>query len=265
MQNAECQMVFLTAMTHAAIDACLTKIAQLMDRYREIPNLSTAWLDKIKIEHVSKGNDHSPPAPGFHYVYAGTVYQVSFPIYLFYNPDLLKVSWQLYNFSKRRSLDVDCVIIDEAGQLSLGSAALVLRSLSPTGRIIIAGDSEQLAPILTAQYPRLKRRLFGSILDCLMDLSEHSPEDEDVDSTHVTRPGSPTELSEISSSQMSTIIQLTENFRRVFTYDLLQSRTDKLITINGADSIQIWANLFRRYIQEHSSHKKCKLAKLLHG
>ena len=115
---------------------------------------------------------------------------------------------QLYNFSKRRSFDVDCVVIDEAGQLSLGSAALALRSLTPTGRIIIAGDSEQLAPILTAQYPRLKSRLFGSILDCLMDLSNDSRSAP----VTVTQPASPTESSEILS-QMSTIVQLTENFR----------------------------------------------------
>lgn len=104
-------------------------------------------------------------------------------------------------------------MIDEAGQLSLGSAALVLRSLTSTGRIIVAGDSEQLAPILTAQYPRLKSRLFGSILDCLMDLSNESLDDHDPDTAPVTRSASPTEFSEISPSQMSTIVQLTENFR----------------------------------------------------
>lgn len=65
-------------MTHAAIDACLTKLSQLIEHYRAIPNLSTTWLDKIKIEHVVKGNDHTGPAPGFDFVYAGTVYQVCF-------------------------------------------------------------------------------------------------------------------------------------------------------------------------------------------
>ena len=63
---------------------------------------------------------------------------------------------------------MDCVFIDEAGQLTLVSVALVLRSLSSTGRVVVSGDSEQLRPILNAQYPQLKRPLFGSILDCLM-------------------------------------------------------------------------------------------------
>jgi ATP-dependent exoDNAse (exonuclease V) alpha subunit len=112
---------------------------------------------------------------------------------------------------------VDCVIIDEAGQLSLGLAALVLRSLLPEGRVLISGDHEQLAPILTAQYPRLKSRLFGSILDCLMDLS--GPSQDEADNTRpLPRSSSPTEFSETASSQISTIVQLTENFRSVLQF-----------------------------------------------
>jgi hypothetical protein len=103
------------------------------------------------------------------------------------------------------------VVIDEAGQLALSSAALVLRSLSPPGRIVIAGDSEQLAPILTAQYPQLKSRLlFGSILDCLMHLSKLPPPSRKESQP----PLSPT-LSEysVASSSQGTVVQLTENFR----------------------------------------------------
>ena len=104
-------------------------------------------------------------------------------------------------------MEVDCVIVDEAGQISLGSVSLVIRSLSPQGRIIIAGDSEQLAPILSAQYPLLKSHaLFGSVLDCLM----HSKPVHD-DSAHPTSQGL-VEAIEGGASQ-SSIIQLTENFR----------------------------------------------------
>jgi ATP-dependent exoDNAse (exonuclease V) alpha subunit len=127
---------------------------------------------------------------------------------------------QLYNFSKQRSFHVDCVVIDEAGQLSLGSASLALRSLHSEGRVLISGDHEQLAPILTAQYPRLKSRLFGSILDCLMDLSGLAHDDDDVASASFTRSSSPTGFSEDESSQTSTIVQLTENFRLVIPLSL---------------------------------------------
>lgn len=101
---------------------------------------------------------------------------------------------------------MDCVVIDEAGQLSLGAAALVLRSLAPHGRIVVAGDSEQLAPIFTAQYPKLETRLFGSILDCIMHLARGT--DDDTQSVAATDLSS-----DLVSSQVSTVVQLTENFR----------------------------------------------------
>jgi len=104
-------------------------------------------------------------------------------------------------------MKVDCVIIDEAGQISLGSTSLVLRSLSEEGRIIIAGDSEQLAPILSAQYPIFRRNaLFGSVLDCLMS-SRSSMDSEGA------RPPSPNPGDDVEPSSQGTIVQLTENFR----------------------------------------------------
>lgn len=98
------------------------------------------------------------------------------------------------------------------GQLALSAAALVLRSLAAQGRIVIAGDSEQLAPILTAEYPEIKpRRLFGSILDCLMHLSSMPNSNKFAESSQSSVS---TDFSEISSTQ-STVVQLTENFRYV--------------------------------------------------
>lgn len=72
----------------------------------------------------------------------------------------------------------------------------------------MAGDSEQLAPILTAQYPQLKTgALFGSVLDCLMFWSERP-----TGTVHSTRPSSPT-FSDGDYGSQDTIVQLTENFR----------------------------------------------------
>jgi len=103
-------------------------------------------------------------------------------------------------------LEVDSVIIDEAGQISLSSVSLVLRSLRSCGRIIIAGDSEQLAPILSAQYPLLKAHaLFGSILDCLMFPRTIGGELQPVAGYYDSQDS-------VSPSE-STVIQLTENFR----------------------------------------------------
>jgi ATP-dependent exoDNAse (exonuclease V) alpha subunit len=117
---------------------------------------------------------------------------------------LSKAPNQLYNFSKAQSIQVDCVIADEAGQIALASLSLVLRCLLPTGRIIIAGDSEQLAPIFTGAYPRLKTApLFGSVLDCVMSPQGDGP---------VIATGSQSQ-GESQDDGEHTVIQLTENFR----------------------------------------------------
>ncbi|KAJ4483538.1 hypothetical protein J3R30DRAFT_3731697 [Lentinula aciculospora] len=185
------KVVFVTAVTHAAIDAVLKKLTYLIQCYQSIDSLPAEWLHKVSIEHVTNGNDHAAPSDSSVFsLYAGTIFQ-------------------LYNFSKRHSLSVDCIVIDEAGQLALSSAALVLRSLRPYSRIIIAGDSEQLSPILAVKYHQLKSGpLFGSILDTLMYVSRPSriePRD--------TRPSSPVPDDASDMSSQSTIVQLTENFR----------------------------------------------------
>ncbi|KAF8963694.1 hypothetical protein BDZ97DRAFT_1819948, partial [Flammula alnicola] len=188
------KIIFITAITHAAIEACQSKLLRLMDAYRSIDSLPHKWLDEVEVEVVSRGNDHpAPPKSGSGLrIYAGTIYQLS-------------------NFTKRNSMEVDCVIIDEAGQMSLGGISLVLRSLSDQGRIIIAGDSEQLAPILSAKYPQLKfSALFGSVLDSLM-FSQLSSRASLGDKARPPSP-SPADESEFQASQ-STVVQLTENFR----------------------------------------------------
>ncbi|KAF6763028.1 hypothetical protein DFP72DRAFT_986801 [Ephemerocybe angulata] len=74
------KIIFLTAMTHAAIDACQSKLERLIDCYRSIDFLELDWLDNIRIERVMRGNDHPPPARGSEatHIYAGTLYQVRY-------------------------------------------------------------------------------------------------------------------------------------------------------------------------------------------
>ncbi|KIK67555.1 hypothetical protein GYMLUDRAFT_37712 [Collybiopsis luxurians FD-317 M1] len=186
------KIVFVTAVTHAAIEAVLKKLSSLIQYYKSIDSLPSKWLETVSIEHVTNGNEHRPPQTSVDFsLYAGTIFQ-------------------LYNFSRKNSILVDCLVMDEAGQMSLSSSALVLRCLRPSSRIIIAGDSEQLSPILAAKYPVLKSApLFGSILDTLMYVSRPSQRGPDD-----TRPSSPVldDASDYSSSQ-GTIVQLIENFR----------------------------------------------------
>ena len=109
----------------------------------------------------------------------------------------------MHNFSKRHKVGIDCLIVDEAGQVSLGVVSLVVGSLKVQGRIIVAGDSEQLAPILSGQYPASDTPpLFGSLLDCLMHMNS-------VDRASPLEPSHP----EGRGAPQGTIVQLTENFR----------------------------------------------------
>ncbi|KAI5119162.1 hypothetical protein M0805_008645 [Coniferiporia weirii] len=183
-------IILLTAMTHAAIRACMSKLRTLIQNYRQFPGMGLDWIDKIRLERVLSGALHPLPSDDeATYVFAGTVYQ-------------------LYNYCKRTQLKADCIIIDEAGQLGLGPASLVLKSLQSNGRVVIAGDSEQLAPILTSQYPQAGPHLFGSILDCLMNFPSTS-----VNEPRESLSNMSTSMALTDSSTISTVVQLTENFR----------------------------------------------------
>jgi hypothetical protein len=191
------KIVFVTAMTHAAIEAILEKLNSLIDHYRNIPHLPIEWLDSISIQHVKAGLGH--PLPSHHHrvhLYAGTVFQ-------------------LWHFSRRLKTGVDVVIVDEAGQLCLGYVALVMRNMKLNAKLVVAGDNEQLAPIFSAEYPETEGHLFGSVLDCLM--VPYRPLSQAKDDVEVLRPGSP-EGDTIFSSQTSTVVQLLENFRWVHVH-----------------------------------------------
>jgi hypothetical protein len=55
----------------------------------------------------------------------------------------------------------DVVVIDEASQMKVPDALIALSSIRRGGRVILAGDDRQLAPILHGSYPR-DETLFGS-------------------------------------------------------------------------------------------------------
>ena len=73
------QIIYITAMTHAAIEACMSKLEQLCRVYRSICGLeeSIQWLDDISFQHVRVGATHPPPSKHSIHIYAGTVFQVS--------------------------------------------------------------------------------------------------------------------------------------------------------------------------------------------
>jgi len=65
-------------MTHAAITACLTKVENLIDMYKKVPNYPLEMVEEYPLGRCTFGS-FSHPAPGndsLFSVYAGTVYQV---------------------------------------------------------------------------------------------------------------------------------------------------------------------------------------------
>jgi hypothetical protein len=218
--------VLLGAATNAAVQACVDKLRALVGAYRAVPDLALAWLDGLTITHVRHAQKTEVPAgdpPGMQ-IFAGcqgaqaeadhrhAPSSRSASFLLAVGGQRTHPPRQLYRLCKSHTtLAADVVVLDEAGQLGVAQAALVLRALRPGGRVVIAGDSEQLAPIRAGAYPAADAPLFGSVLDVVMHASLSPRERAAVPRPQpLARAGSG-----ITASQESTIVQLTENFRCV--------------------------------------------------
>ena len=109
-------VVWMTAVTNAAIDIFLSKFQFLCDRVKNIPNLSNEWLDELKVLRIQSGKKPALPR-GRLTLAAGTV-------------------WQLWNWIDVHRHVPSVLLIDEAGQMNVGTAALVMRWLNDNGRLI---------------------------------------------------------------------------------------------------------------------------------
>jgi AAA domain len=114
--NSENVVVWMTAVTNAAIEMFLSKFQFLLERIRAIPNLDSEWLDKLTVLRVTAGAK-TPPPTGRLTLAAGTV-------------------WQLWNWNEKKSHSVNVLVIDEAGQMNVGTAALAMRWLNEKGRLV---------------------------------------------------------------------------------------------------------------------------------
>ena len=109
-------MVWITAVTNAAIEMFVSKFEFLCDRVRAIPNLQKEWLDEVKVLRLTAGAKPDLPKSRF-VIAAGTV-------------------WQLWNWNEKHRRPVNVLIIDESGQMNVGTAALAIRWLHVDGRLI---------------------------------------------------------------------------------------------------------------------------------
>ncbi|KAG8771648.1 hypothetical protein FRC16_005878, partial [Serendipita sp. 398] len=225
----ECPIILVTAMTHAAIEAILSKIRSLMEHYGALKERDSSWLKMISLQRVWTGGTHplpsSPSSKGKVNIYAGTTFQ-------------------LYKFCERAHLKANLIIIDEAGQLALGTAALVIRWLHEKGKLVLAGDHHQLAPIFATTYPVLPDvPLFGSVLDMLMGRKQEGlTVAESYQSLEASQ--------EQSLHPEEAIVQLSENFRltkdlgefveTIYTKKFRAMNTPKNDII---ESLQLWLGL----------------------
>jgi len=132
--------VLVTGFTHAAIENCLFKLADL--RARTGIAAEVAKLGEIQREGGGDLGEVEPEAgPAFLHahpqcVLGGTTY------------GLLKMF--------RGAPDdapFDLVVVDEGSQLRVPEALLAISRLGPGGRLVVAGDDLQLPPIVQGAYP----------------------------------------------------------------------------------------------------------------
>lgn len=161
--------VAVTAFTHAAIENLLREIQDVAALSK-----SALGLDGIyKLEKVQ-----SPRGVTLKKVMPDAA--AALP-----GDETVVIGGTVYGF--RKAIDAglapcDVLVIDEGSQLKLGETALATVALAHGGRIVIAGDDEQLPPIVQGEYPEPEDRrpgLHGSVFAYL-----HARDDEEKPFTH---------------------------------------------------------------------------------
>jgi len=149
--------VLMTAFTHAAIDNCLRKLAQLDQELKVVTDgmpaakLGERHLPGVDVEEVGPrvgwtwANDHLVCVLG------GTVWGIrkAVPPY-----------------------GADLVVIDEASQVKVQESSIAIRRARARARVLMAGDHRQLPPIVQAAFPEpaagepvLHRSIFQALAD----------------------------------------------------------------------------------------------------
>jgi len=156
--------VLVTAFTHAAIDNCLRKAADLQ-RSRSVVGVPIA-LGKLGRFELGRMDDVTliEPSGGGAYLDANT-YAV-----------LGGTAWAI-----RKGVPIErahLVVIDEGSQLKVPEAAIPIRRLRSDGRLLVAGDHLQLPPIVQGAYPNPgedEPLLHRSIFEALRGRQPDSP------------------------------------------------------------------------------------------
>lgn len=175
--------ILVTAFTHHAIVNVLHKLAELARSY----NLTPDALSIIKLTGSgSAANDELPPSvelladedlesclqrDSLCTVVGGTV-------------------WSAYKGMKKAGGIIrpwfDVVLVDEASQMRLPDALVAFGASKPHSNIILAGDDQQLPPIIHGSYPEEHEHMLSSVFAFMRrQIEQASVNDPDIESRKI--------------------------------------------------------------------------------
>jgi len=184
--------VLVTAFTHHAINNVLTKVAELAARY----NLGPDALQVGKLQrNAAAGPDGSTPAgvaPVEPEGLAATM-EVAAPCLV-----LGGTVWAVHRATSGAGDVVqpwfDVVLVDEASQMKLPDALIAFAASRAGANLILAGDDQQLPPIIKGAYPEAQAHLLSSVFAFVR---------ERIEAQRATRP----------DLEARILFQLEDNFR----------------------------------------------------
>jgi hypothetical protein len=187
MASGASYRVMLSCKTHAATDVLLRNVLQAQETLRGLfalhPGIMERFFDRRLLD-----------VPLFRQRPRGDVAEGITPF-----PGSMKAtevvdtiranSWSvtastpggIYNMVKDRLFGetfIDCVVLDEASQMSIPEAIMATLPLEPDGRLIVVGDHRQMPPIISHDWENETRRTFSefrSYESLFMALLEKKP------------------------------------------------------------------------------------------
>jgi len=156
--------VLMTAFTHAAIDNCLRKVAEIQESRSVVgAPIAVGKLGRFELDRMDEVTLVEPSAGGSY------LDSNAFAV-------LGGTAWAI-----RKGIPIErahLLVIDEGSQLKVPEAAIPIRRLRSDGRLLVAGDHLQLPPIVQGAYPDLgddEPLLHRSIFEALRGRKSNSP------------------------------------------------------------------------------------------
>jgi hypothetical protein len=133
--------VGITSLAHAGIENALLKVSQLIQRFGLQDQAGLYKLDSV----------HTARAEGLRTVPArkAAALEGKHPVLV-----IGATAFALEKAIRTGMQPLDVLVIDEASQVKLPEVALALMAKKPGGRLLAAGDDQQLPPIVGSDFPK---------------------------------------------------------------------------------------------------------------